>query len=508
MDCKYTTQSVRTSKTIFRQTLEHPFDTEVTLPDYCPDIHRVLKCRINAKIAQRSAEGGRVNLDGIISLNLIYVDKDSSVRSFDMQTPFSKNADIISQEGEMSVTAICRTDFCNCRAVNERAIEVHGAISIAVSVDCCTETKILTDIDHPTVFQMRSTAPSFSPSGRCEKYLLLNDEVSLPDRCPAIRNILRYDMSAVIKDKKIVGSKVVVKGELIMNVLYFGEETADCESFSETVPFSQVMEISGINDGCTVLTDAEVISAELMPRTGMSGDMRVVSLSVKMYLTCSAFCDGEVPYLLDAYSTKYAMQVESEEVCFQKVTNTLSEPCHLKYTLDIPVSDGVKIVDMWSNPTILSTATEQDCVIVKGNIQFCIIARDKSGESSYYERTYDFESRYELKLPQKFEIKCSAKVLGCLGIINGSSADVNAELNITIDVIEQTLASVLCSAEFGDEYQRRCSPSSVVVYFAADGERVWDIARRYNTSPDAIASTNAIRSDKVDGNKTLVIPSI
>jgi len=508
MDCKYTTQSVKMNKTVFRQTVEHPFDTEITLPDYCPDIHRVLKCRVNAKVAQRSAEGGKINIDGVLCLNLIYCDKDCGIRTFDVQTPFSKNLDYNADEGVHSVEVECRTDYCNCRASTERTVDVHAAVSMAISVVSCNDVSVIADLDAPHVQMKRSVAPASTPSGRAEKYLLINDEVSLPDKCPAIRNILRSDVNVVINEKKIIGNRVVVKGEIIMNVLYFGEETVDCETFKESIPFNQIVEVQGINDNCTCVVKGDIVSAELMPRTGMSGDMRVVSASVKLYLCVLAFCEGEIPYLTDAYSTKYDMQLGWSDVCFEKVTNSINESIKLKHSLDIPFSEEMQIVDLWCNPLLTGTATEHNRVNVLGNLQVCLIVRDKQGEPSYYERIYDLNEFFDVELPQKCDLRCNISPLGCNAVVNGNSIEVLSETNVCLDIIEQNQCKVISSAEFGDEHNRKCMPSSVVVYFAQQGDNVWDIARHYHTTPDAILSTNSMTTNEIIKNMTLVIPSV
>ena len=113
MDCKYISQMVKVNKTTFRQTVEHAFDTEISLPDYYPDIHRILKCRVNAKVAQKNAEGGQINIDGVVCLNLIYADKDCGIRALDVQTPFNKKIDFSAEDGCHSVQVECKTDYCN-----------------------------------------------------------------------------------------------------------------------------------------------------------------------------------------------------------------------------------------------------------------------------------------------------------------------------------------------------------------------------------------------------------
>ena len=45
MEYRITTEQVALRETVLETTAEIPFDAEVSLPDYCPDIGKILRCR-------------------------------------------------------------------------------------------------------------------------------------------------------------------------------------------------------------------------------------------------------------------------------------------------------------------------------------------------------------------------------------------------------------------------------------------------------------------------------
>ena len=57
MDVSLTRDSIRVNEPLFDGSAEHPVDCEIILPDYCPDIARVLKTEAAVNIDSRTLEG-------------------------------------------------------------------------------------------------------------------------------------------------------------------------------------------------------------------------------------------------------------------------------------------------------------------------------------------------------------------------------------------------------------------------------------------------------------------
>ena len=51
--------------TILDTVAEQLADVDMTLPDYCPNIEKILKCSLTPKIQSRSLSGGQLQVEGI-----------------------------------------------------------------------------------------------------------------------------------------------------------------------------------------------------------------------------------------------------------------------------------------------------------------------------------------------------------------------------------------------------------------------------------------------------------
>ena len=75
MQINVITQSVGVEETLGSCTAEQPIDADITLPDYCPDIRRVLKCLVTPRITAVQTAGDRATADGSAGVCVIYADE-------------------------------------------------------------------------------------------------------------------------------------------------------------------------------------------------------------------------------------------------------------------------------------------------------------------------------------------------------------------------------------------------------------------------------------------------
>ena len=90
MEQKVLKTQVFTNDIIFNESAELPVDVDFMLPDYCPDIVKILKCRAQPMLVSKNVNGGAVGLDGTVAITLLYSDADNKICSYEHQFPFSK----------------------------------------------------------------------------------------------------------------------------------------------------------------------------------------------------------------------------------------------------------------------------------------------------------------------------------------------------------------------------------------------------------------------------------
>lgn len=509
MEQKIIKTPVYVSEIIFEQSAEQPIDVDFSLPDYCPDILKILKCRGVSRISSRTISGRTVTVEGCITVTCIYTDDRNRICAYEYQYPFSKSFETDIECDGAEIVCRSRCDYINCRAVTNRKIDIHGAAGITVILKKRKCTEIISDYDEPTTELRRGKAPATSPIGRNEKYIIIEEEIECGNGQPPIRSIIRYDANAAVRECKILAGKVMVKGELVIGILYCGEEGAP-QTVRSTLPFSQLLEIDEINEGCECESCAEIAYIDIKPRFSGDGDEKSFRLNAKILISSEAYCNNDIDIITDAYSRKYEAEITKCEIDFERICRTISETFSCKKTLDFPEKSLCEICDIRCDAERRSVSFENGMLCVGGTLIACVIAKDCDGVANYYEKPIDFD--YKVQIDNSNEtLHCDPQitVLSCGYTLNGdSSMEIRCELCIGAAVYESRRMPLIVGIKTDEKRPiLHCHDSAMTIFFADGGENVWDIARKYGASVEEIKKINDITNDTLEAACMLLVPN-
>ena len=90
----------------------------------------------------------------------------------------------------------------------------------------------------------------------------------------------------------------------------------------------------------------------------------------------------------------------------------------------------------------------------------------------------------------------------------GQQAAVQTELFVEGSLTAVQPLNAISQVELLEEQPKARDDSGMIIYFAEPGETVWDIAKRYNTSPALLAADNRLSGDTIADKQTLLISCV
>lgn len=508
MDFNMEKQGVNRMEIVYEASAEQPVDCDVTLPDYCPDIMRILRCTITPGIATAGASGDRITAEGTAVVRVIYVSDSGKISCYEQTVPFSKSVNVSGLGEDVCVRAAASTQYCNCRAVNQRRADIHGCIAISFTVTAIKKQEILCGVNGAGVQLKKKSIKVSDMICRLEKMFVLNEVKELDEDSPAVLRILHTRACARVSEVKAITNKILLKGEVWGKITYCTEEGQVC-CVEHTMPISQIIEAEGIDENTNNCVHLDVCSFETVPKADSAGEMKLMDITARVTAFVTACCEKELETVCDAYSTEYEADCEKQMMSLETLSGTFSDICLCRGTIEAPeaVAD---ITDVWCTGVTEKAFIVSGKVKISGSLSLCVLYQSADSQPCMAEKAIDYEYERDVSI-QGANARCEPWVYPgeCVASAAGSGKiEIKAEINISTEIYEVSEDRIISNITVDESKARQSTAAALTIYYSEEGESVWNIARRYNTTVEAVMNENNLDSETVGSRRMLLIPSV
>ncbi len=508
MEINCTKHSVITEETVYNASGEVEINSSASIPAG-KTASRILKCTMKPSVTSTSLADKRLTVEGPLTVSAICLDAENRLFAANKTLTFSKCFELDNDFGKCEINTFIEDERVSVSVGDNGQLDINGSFNLSVALIRQIKEGVVCDIDGKNIEQLHLEAGITSPIGRGEKNLILEEEISVGNGQPSVDCIIRHRADTVLEETKTVGNKVMVKGMFKLYVLYLPEEGTRPQSFEESYPFSQLIEVDGINENCRIHSESRVVFCELTPRPDIDGDLRNFAVNIKLLVSVKAYCDDDIPIIADAFSTERELKLTCMEMNFSHIKDNISERFIARKELEF--TDGAigSVIDMWCENKGASCHFEEGQFKIGGTILINLLAYDCDGVPNCYERPVDFEYIRPIgETKEKLSADFRVTVMNSSYTITGANTiSVAVEPMVEASIYENQKVKLITDAVLSEEKRSVAAKSSIILYFADAGESIWDIARRYNSSVSEIKELNSVTDDILPESKKFLIPT-
>ncbi|MEG1846354.1 MAG: DUF3794 domain-containing protein [Oscillospiraceae bacterium] len=508
MDFNTKTNEVTSKQKMYEGNVEQAIDSDITMPEYFPDIVRILKCSLSPQIASISPSGDRVTAEGTAILSILYISDDEKIHCFEQKIPFSRYLESKLAEG-CTVTVTPKTDYVNCRVVSSRRIDIHASMTFNFKAYKKSSQKLICDCEGVGIEAKKQKFIISNLSDYTEKPFQISETLEIGASKPSIAQLIRSDAVAIIEDVKIVSGKILIKGELTIKTLYISDDDTDeLQRIENSMPISQIIEIETDNTESTDNINLYVASLEVSAKTDSAGALRLLEMSAVLRAEIEMYQDVQIEGIKDAYSTKYETEQKRENIDFKSINEHFTDTYLCRGSIQTPSGNITKIIDMSCAGITKNIEFDDNEMAIKGTITLNLLASDEQNQINYVERQFDYEYRRNLSVKTSSpECNPNVTVTGINYILSADDKiDVRVEIFIGATVFNNQSLNLITEIEIDEKKEKLGNPAALTIYFSEEGESVWEIARKYNTTVDAIMNDNKLTGEIVPEKCKLLIP--
>ena len=509
MEWKVIKESVAANEVVCDSFTEVPIEYDMLLPDYCPDIMKILKCCALPVFTQTTAEGGTLTAEGYVQLNLYYLTEGMQLRCCESRAPFSKTSDLKCTPENPAVTVFGHMEYLNCRAISPRRVDVRGAMTMGTKVIAQKEEELVADAAGGGIQLRRSAVESMCLVGTAQRSFTVREELELSQGKPAVGVLVRKAASACVTECKVIPGKVIMKGDLTLEILYLSSEDEAPETMRYTLPVSQIADIPGAEEGCVCDVRLHVTACDVQPKADLDGETTMLSAEVTLCMNVHCYRAVETSAVSDAYSTSSEATYTQRQMNTMRLVSQMEGEHAYREQMELP-EGATQVLELWCEAVCTGCRPEGAEAKLCVRLNICMIALDSENNPAYFEKPVELEHGITLQDgqdnlyanvqaqagPSEFsvlgggiEVRCSIRLIGVVFAVEKNT--VMSELNV-------------------DESKPRTADeaAALTIYFAQAGECVWDIAKRYQTAVSAVMEENAIEQETLPARTTLLIPMV
>ncbi|MEG0768416.1 MAG: DUF3794 domain-containing protein [Ruthenibacterium sp.] len=498
MEIKMYNDTVTAAVAVCDAKLELPIETEILVPDYLPQVFKIVKCFVHLVVLQKQMSAARLTLEGYLRLTVFYQsDGEDALCQTEQKLPFAKQLDIAQGDFFGADVAVGgETEYINCRAVNQRRIDVRGAYALSVTANAQGTDEVITALSDGGIEQKTEVLESLRTLGVQEKLMTAEESIVFESQPEAVLDIA---CAGKVQEIKLLSGKAVLKGTIDADVLY---RAAGLQHLAKEVPFNEIIEVEGADEGCGSIAFVEPTGCTLL-----AGDDGKMTLTVTALLHIKVYRATEVVAVCEAFSTQYETQLTFNTIYTEKKVDAFD--VQIEATAEGLIADEqTQILAAFAMPMQPELLQEGEKTSLRGRVLAHILCRNALGEIDCYDKVCEYILPGGYAFPrEQLILTARAAVVQVSAKKTGGTASATVLLRVSGLVTLRCAHTVLQQVACGEPLQRTDGNIALRIYYAEQGEPLFDIARRYAVSPGAIAAVNNLAGDTVEQKTQLLVPS-
>lgn len=478
-------QQIKTCICNKRVTKEMSFD--FTLPDYQPEIKRLLKIGAEVLLPESSFGMSDCEFSGGVDYYVMYLGADNQMYCAPLSAEYRISVPIdddrgLSYDGDATVGC----EFVNGRVTAPRKISIRSRLVAHASIfnNIALENEFSDNADPSYTQRLDGEIAAAVIEGGISPTVSVADEV-ISDRRDTNMRVVCAEGKAHVSEAQLQSGSVNCKGDVYIKLIICSDEGDIPHTVSRKIPFSASVpvnaDVSGgfiCAKGCvselTVTVDEGRISIEAgVVASATVGINKPVFYTKDMYSTlCQTTCDYYSPDVLTVkggFNTNLSLGE----------TRTLEE---------LKLNPDFTLVDTSATAMVESAEIVDSKARIAGNIKYTLLLH-RDGEYTPTEMEFPFTYTTDVKEGTDM-IVADCGVITQRGRIDGERMGLDCEIYLSGCAYGKERINTLTALHFGELVKR--DNGLISVCFPSSSDSLWSVGKRYNVSTEKIIEDNKI----------------
>lgn len=479
---------------------------DVIIPDIKPDILSTINTNGTVCIYKKEVLDGKIRIDGGVQVYIMYLadDEIGNVRGINTVIDFSKVIDMENVNSSMNLDSNINLNTIECKILNGRKVNIKVGIEVEVNIYSNENVEFIKDLENMNDIQVLNTSASMDSllgNGITKAYA--KDTITI-ENTDNLAEILKVNLNIINKETKTSYNKILAKSDMQVNIVYLTDDNRVNE-VNWQIPVMGFIDIQDISDDNLCNVKYEVKNVLLKPN---SVEEHSIYIEVELEISCNVFEKKELNIIQDLYSPTENLDISQKNITVMQNKQNVSNRCSIKEKMIVPELQNARICNTEVNPKVLKQNIYNDKIMYDGELEIKFMFLSSS------------TNRIDVKiqtLPFNYSLDCPGVLANSnlntnieivtqkFELMPDGSIEANIEMDVSADVSKMIEIKVIDNVDLNENQDENIY--SIVVYFVKPGDTLWNIAKKFRSTTNAIASVNGIEDEnRINVGQQLFIP--
>ncbi len=475
-----------------RRTVNTDISEDFVLPDYHPEIRRVLCVREAVQPPSKFIGGNKLDVNGNIDYTLIYIGGDGKLctaplsAEYSFALPLEDVSDFDFGEGVgLVVNTVCESSNVRVSAPRKLRISSKLRTDVGAYAKRVCEREYDGIINAESVQYLGDEAECADILFEASDAVTLEDEYTLPD---TQTRVVSADSTVNISSSHIDGELIRLGGDVIIKLLTASGESGNekCEKVIRKLPFEVECETLGIE-----LTDTRACCVKGNV-TDLTLKVEEGQVAIEANIVCELLTaqNTKVSYTRDIYSTEQSVESVSRKLNIPQIIENKNVTFSQNEKLEceaLEIAPSTEVVDVCGNSIVDTITLEDGTYLFNGSCKYNILTKS---EGEYSNTSVNIPFKYECEAADIcpdtdiFALYKNTEIISVRARCDGNFLSIDSEISLCCSIMAEKNVEVVESAIFAEPLET--SRGELTVCYLQDGDTLWEIAKRYSVEQGKI----------------------
>lgn len=498
-------------KIVTQMTLDEDFN----VPDTKPDVSRIILNQGDVLLEAVKQAEEKVTVKGKLQFEILYGtdEENGRLQNFLGAASFEERINYPGLLPGDHVQVKWDIEDMTISIINSRKLRINAIITLELRGESTYEQEAAVEVNMGEEIRSRTKKLEVVQLKvqRKDTYRV-KEEIEIPGTKPNIDHLLWRGLKLRSVECRPGDGKMEIRGELILFVIYAGEEDhIPMQWMEKSISFQGEVEVTDCAASMISATGVGLIHKEIEAKPDYDGENRILGVDAVLELDLKLYEEEQIQILNDLYSPVKEIVPKFSTANFESLlvknvakckiadkielasTDKILQICHSSGAVKIDrvsVAEHGLLVEGALSVTILYMSpddTEPMCSLT-GVVPFThMVEADDINEDCVYEMTPGIE-------------QLSTVMMG------NDEVEVRATISLdTLVLVKVEEPMIISAEELPLQKEKMEAMPGIVGYIVKRGDTLWDVAKKFYTTEDAVVKANNLTTTELKQGQRLLL---